>query len=681
MSPVFSQEFAPDTQSQPSVLLPLSSGTPETGKRVRASFTALGLALSLGATGSLVSSAEAADSMQLAALPSVSGDSGTLPSLGSNRPQGASASYHTVIDGETIWDIARQHGLTVHDIKSANGIGEGQVIQAGQVLKVPAIASSASALMDSAELEAVREVDVSSKQEEFQEDTEVTVAALPEAGVPVQSQKIAIADLSLDAPQAAPVPEVQVSAVTTEDIGESDFNVDVDTAVEPELESAPTKMPTSSVDPFSGKTPLAVLPETEPQVESVQEFADQLNAIGETSDKGKSATSQPESTVQAAREERWTHRVGSGETIWSIARNYGLDPDALQQANQIDNPRLITPGDELTIPAGGSVEAAQDPAVERLSYRQLANEQRMAAIAPVIETTSPAAVEEVEEGVTIESAASSEAAPAFEAADSQQTADMAVADPFIQDILSQAAAVHSQTARAATPATQQVASFSEEVAVEASEDDAIAAPVGGNSESTEVAINPQFIDDAEAELTGVEVDTRSEELLAAAPLGSEVYAPVVENPAGRVVSPDMPVLPGQDAYLPEAPNRFEGYMWPAQGVLTSGYGWRWGRMHRGVDIAGPVGTPIYAAAPGVVVTSGWNSGGYGNLVDIRHPDGSMTRYAHNSRLMVSAGQQVRQGQQIAEMGSTGYSTGPHLHFEVHIPNQGTVNPIAMLPGR
>jgi murein DD-endopeptidase MepM/ murein hydrolase activator NlpD len=104
-------------------------------------------------------------------------------------------------------------------------------------------------------------------------------------------------------------------------------------------------------------------------------------------------------------------------------------------------------------------------------------------------------------------------------------------------------------------------------------------------------------------------------------------------------------------------------------------------MHQGVDIAGPVGTPIYAAAPGVVVRSGWNSGGYGNMVDIRHPDGSLTRYAHNSRLLVAEGQEVSQGQQIAEMGSTGYSTGSHLHFEIHVPQQGRVNPIALLPGR
>ncbi|MEM9767209.1 MAG: M23 family metallopeptidase, partial [Cyanobacteria bacterium P01_D01_bin.71] len=197
-----------------------------------------------------------------------------------------------------------------------------------------------------------------------------------------------------------------------------------------------------------------------------------------------------------------------------------------------------------------------------------------------------------------------------------------------------------------------------------------------------VAVNPQFAGST-SEGESIDVDSRlnSEELLAAAPLGSEVYAPVIENPAGRIVTPEMPVMPDQEVYLPESPNRFDGYMWPTQGVLTSGYGWRWGRMHRGVDIAGPVGTPIYAAGAGVVVTSGWNSGGYGNMVDIRHPDGSLTRYAHNSRLMVSPGQQVRQGQQIAEMGSTGYSTGPHLHFEIHIPNQGTVNPIALLPGR
>ena len=122
------------------------------------------------------------------------------------------------------------------------------------------------------------------------------------------------------------------------------------------------------------------------------------------------------------------------------------------------------------------------------------------------------------------------------------------------------------------------------------------------------------------------------------------------------------------------------YIWPTRGTLTSNYGYLLpGVLHAGIDIAGPVGTPIVSAASGVVERAGWNSGGYGNLVEIRHADDSMTRYAQNSRIIVSPGQRVDQGQHIADMGSTGYSTGPHLHFEIHLPNRGTVNPMALLP--
>ncbi len=171
------------------------------------------------------------------------------------------------------------------------------------------------------------------------------------------------------------------------------------------------------------------------------------------------------------------------------------------------------------------------------------------------------------------------------------------------------------------------------------------------------------------------------DVLAAAPLGADTYSPFSDQAVGQSVSPDMPILPGVREFFPEVPSRFNGYLWPARGILSSGYGWRWGRMHRGIDIAGPIGTPVVAAAGGVVVRSGWNSGGYGNVVDIRHSDGSMTRYAHNSRLLVREGQAVRQGQLISEIGSTGNSTGPHLHFEIHLPSSGTVNPIAYLPSR
>lgn len=122
-----------------------------------------------------------------------------------------------------------------------------------------------------------------------------------------------------------------------------------------------------------------------------------------------------------------------------------------------------------------------------------------------------------------------------------------------------------------------------------------------------------------------------------------------------------------------------GFSWPAAGKLTSRYGRRWGRMHKGIDIAGPVGTPINAAADGTVIAAGWNSGGYGNLVEVRHSDGTTTRYGHNSRVSVGIGQTVRQGQQLAEMGSTGHSTGSHLHFEIRPSGGNAVNPIAHLP--
>ena len=112
------------------------------------------------------------------------------------------------------------------------------------------------------------------------------------------------------------------------------------------------------------------------------------------------------------------------------------------------------------------------------------------------------------------------------------------------------------------------------------------------------------------------------------------------------------------------------------GRFTSGFGRRWGRMHKGVDWAVPVGTSIWASSDGVVLSACY-SGAYGNMVLISHPDGRMTRYAHCSKLLVSAGQSVEQGEIIAKSGNTGRSTGPHLHFEMII-NGSAVNPLDYL---
>jgi len=107
--------------------------------------------------------------------------------------------------------------------------------------------------------------------------------------------------------------------------------------------------------------------------------------------------------------------------------------------------------------------------------------------------------------------------------------------------------------------------------------------------------------------------------------------------------------------------------------FTSGFGPRWGRMHNGTDFAAPIGTPIVAPADGVVTFAGWSSG-YGRLVKIQHAFGIETRYAHQSRIRVNVGQRVSRGDRIGDIGNSGRSTGPHLHYEIRVGGR-PVNPM------
>jgi murein DD-endopeptidase MepM/ murein hydrolase activator NlpD len=119
---------------------------------------------------------------------------------------------------------------------------------------------------------------------------------------------------------------------------------------------------------------------------------------------------------------------------------------------------------------------------------------------------------------------------------------------------------------------------------------------------------------------------------------------------------------------------------PTTGIITSGYGARWGTTHWGIDIANTIGTPIYAAGDGVVVEAGPASG-FGLWVRIKHPDGSSTIYGHINRALAQTGQRVKAGELIAEMGNRGYSTGPHLHFEVWDAAGNKVDPMSWLAAR
>ncbi len=132
---------------------------------------------------------------------------------------------------------------------------------------------------------------------------------------------------------------------------------------------------------------------------------------------------------------------------------------------------------------------------------------------------------------------------------------------------------------------------------------------------------------------------------------------------GSAPLPAGPIVPGSGS----------GLIWPVSGAVVSGFGMRWGRMHNGIDIAVPAGTPIYAAASGTVVLQQGEaeSGGYGNFTCIDHGGGLQTCYAHQSTFATSAGQSVSQAQVIGYVGCTGHCYGDHLHFETRVNGVAT----------
>jgi murein DD-endopeptidase MepM/ murein hydrolase activator NlpD len=176
-------------------------------------------------------------------------------------------------------------------------------------------------------------------------------------------------------------------------------------------------------------------------------------------------------------------------------------------------------------------------------------------------------------------------------------------------------------------------------------------------------------------------------------LDSHGISPIEFMRVNAIQSP-LELRPGKMLFLPgvkpqaaldrlakvrEEENR---YLWPVQGRITSYFGRRnlgmgTASFHKAIDIAAPTGTPITAARSGLITYAGWSERGYGNLVKIQHSGGDETWYAHQSEIYVSVGQQVKQSETIGLVGSTGLSTGPHLHFELHEAGQA-VDPLAYL---
>ncbi len=575
---------------------PQESESNATGSRVK-SAAMLGLALSVGASGALVSQAEASAAISAPTASDTTKAFSSDSQISADEAAGVDQSthaeivaYHTVTSGESLWQIAQQHRVGLRDLKSANDLPPETAIRVGQVLRVPAVVAQAEADSGAQEIS--------------------------------PTAQIVFEDVAADAP---------VGSLTAS-----------------EADEQPASIQQASMQ-------IEVADASSTQLETqVEELVPVVTAL---------AVNQPLGSYQ----------VRSGDTLASISSSLETTPEEIMSANALANPNVIIAGTTLRVPATSeqstvskadtstrsfSGHDSSDGDSERLAHLQsTAARPEAARILGELRSASPATPDSVGGVVVTEKdVISTDTAESS----SEVQSEIQSADPYVANLLEDVQAVRETSVRVSEAATSEVAE-------------------GDSDRPSLLARSTEQVSDSVSEQVALAPISADAELLAAAPLSPDAYIPAQRPAAGQVVSPDMPILPDSDEFLPEAPEYFDGYVWPTQGTVTSGYGWRWGRMHRGVDVAGPVGTPVVAAAMGVVEQAGWNSGGYGNLVDIRHPDGSLTRYAHNSRLNVSAGQTVRKGQQIAEMGSTGYSTGPHLHFEIHVNGQGAVNPVAYLP--
>lgn len=432
-----------------------------------------------------------------------------------------------------------------------------------------------------------------------------------------------------------------------------------------------------------------------------------------------------ESKVAVPADGSVTYQVNPGETLITIARNHGVSYQSLIKLNHLTNPDQLVANQVIKLPTEKSAATILPTAVPVVQTATMSTIQPQSVTTPFASMGGEAptsAMRAVESGVMVPQSA----APVSPTAAGQP--DPRFSGSLMSEVnsLRQRHAVRTQAAKAPVVVASMMASRSTPASKLSS---TLSSSLSASTVPVLKAVNPDFLPAKEsglgtlladarslsqtrakrddltvptdqgaavakvpavklavakfesAKLEAITVGAKKPQLLARAPLGADAYAPVSPS-MRRMVAPNLPPIGRPDAYLPGGSQTgVKGYIWPAKGEFTSGFGPRWGRPHKGIDVAAPTGTPVVAAAPGVVSTAGWNSGGYGYLVEIDHPDGSSTLYGHNDSIIVREGEQVAQGQQIARMGSTGHSTGPHTHFEIHLPGQGAVNPMAFLENR
>jgi len=590
--------------------------------------------------------------------------------------------YH-VQSGDTIETIARRYGITQKSIIEANKLESPQWLELNQELKIP----------QQRNLPSVQTV--ASVNEKPSKDISAPIAALSEttrvapsnSGKTVESVRVTAAT-PMVLPKETVIKVAAANRVSPWDglmqLTGSEATANLPSSpVQEQSASLPAK---TTVQP---SLPVANEPEALPVVKvaaALFPFApDQLlGELGGSTVKKNPATSSTTLNLPARSLSAPSIPAASAAEQYSLNRSLPIEAKSSQP---VAEPRLL-----LSTKVAAALSIPQIPTA-------LLNEQRSSANTPVEALNQPAA----EPSVKVAPVAAAVLAPSI-------PANQAIEQTGINTSLPAASVVPQP---ASEPNVQVPARLAANLAPKVPASDGVEQQSGTLVQPNQVALLPE----PEARMTSLEVKRLESEVdqlnakvrdaeikeaarkaeearkleatrIAAANLNAapnpdrefDASRSAIMNPGDRSgISPQLPQLTAS-AYLPDV-NDYglsTGFIWPANGVFTSGFGWRWGRIHGGIDIAAPVGTPILAAASGVIDYATWNDGGYGNMIDIRHADGTITRYAHMNALYVKEGQTVSQGQVIGEMGSTGFSTGPHLHFEIR-PNGGSaIDPMTFL---
>ncbi len=590
-------------------------------------------------------------------------------------------SFHVIQSGETLYGIARSYSVSVDQLASVNGISKSTSVIAGNTLKVPSGAVAPAAIAQvpgettTLSMVSAQTGGADAAIAELRQRREALRQSLRASAKATEPSVSSAVDLS----QLTPY---RVKAGDTVDSIARQFSVNrtellaVNRLENPNVLKVDQNIAIPQAAAKSEPVKLTDSAEVRQEIASIADAAIEATTsveVGElklpqvVSAARSGSVSAPSRPIEAfkpatAGSSQLTHRVESGETLAVIARNYGISLKSLSASNRISDPDIIFVGQQLKLPAGATAVqavAARTQAAPPVSQAEAA--KTVAAVSSVDYVDN--LMSEIRDlRQKYKSGAPSVAAKPASVAPSAPAKVSVALEPLA-------------TKPVATKPEVAVKPVAKPAPVVAAKPAPIRAtlPAKVATSAKPQSVNPQDIKVTLPLPQQVALD--EPQLVASASLGSQSYEPLAQSILRQSVSPELPPLMS-DPFLPGQAS--SGYIWPAEGVLTSGYGWRWGRMHKGLDIAGPIGTPINAAADGVVTYAAWASG-YGNLVEITHPDGSVTMYAHNNRYVVREGERVRQGQHIADMGSTGRSTGPHLHFEIRPSGQGAVNPAALLP--